>query len=179
MIKIDLQPTLKNDLFMLRPLREDDFNALYDAANDPLIWEQHPNKRNNKDVFEEFFRGAIESGNALVIIDKESQQIIGTSRYKPVDGISSAVEIGWTFLARKYWGGTTNKAVKTLMIDYAFKFFEDVILYIDKDNIRSQKAAEKIGADRQEADSPFRLVQRDEQDLTYRINKHDWQNPFG
>lgn len=179
MTRIDLQPTLQDDSFLLRPLTKDDFNALFAAASDPRIWDQHPNKRHNKNVFEEFFRGAIESGNALVIIDKESNQIIGTSRYKPVEGIDSAVEIGWTFLARKYWGGATNKAVKTLMIDYAFKFYKDVILYIDKDNIRSQKAAEKIGADKQDLNSPFSLARRDEKDLTYRINRNEWQNPFG
>lgn len=179
MTKIDLQPTLQDDSFLLRPLTKDDFNALYDAASDPLIWEQHPDKRNNKDVFEKFFRGAIESGYALVIIDKENHKIIGTSRYKPVAGIDTAVEIGWTFLARKYWGHTANKAVKTLMIDHAFKFFEDVILYIDRNNIRSQKAAEKIGADRQDLNSPFSLARRDENDVTYRINKYEWQNPFG
>lgn len=179
MTTINLQPTLQDDSVIIRPLKENDFDALYDVAKDPLIWEQHTDARYKKEVFEKFFRRAIESGGALVILDKETNQIIGTSRYKPVEGIESAVEIGWTFLARKYWGGTTNKAVKTLMIDHAFRFFEDVILYIDKENFRSQKAAEKIGADRQEAKSPFSVVRRDERDLAFRISKRDWQNPFG
>lgn len=179
MATIDLQPTLQNDSVIIRPLKEEDFDALYDAAKDPLIWEQHTDDRYKKEIFKTFFRDSMESGGALAIVDRETNGIIGSSRYKPVDGIESAVEIGWTFLARKYWGGEINKAVKTLMIDHAFKYFDDVILYIDKDNIRSQKAAEKIGAIRQPDDSPFCTIRRDERDLTYRVNRNDWQNPLG
>lgn len=119
---INLQPTLSDDSVIIRPLKEDDFDELYDTAKDPLIWEQHPADRYKKDVFDKFFRDSIESGGALVILDKSTSQIIGTSRYKTVEKVDSAVEIGWTFLARKYWGGTMNKAVKRLMIDHAFRF---------------------------------------------------------
>lgn len=38
----DLQPVLKGRLLELRPLRAEDFHALYAVAADPLIWEQHP-----------------------------------------------------------------------------------------------------------------------------------------
>ncbi len=59
--------------------------------------------------------------------------------------LKCAVEIGWSFLSRKYWGGVYNKSIKKLLIDYAFESLEDVIFYIGKENIRSQKAVEKIG----------------------------------
>ena len=36
---MNLQPTLENDLVILRPLRESDFEALYEVAKDPLIWD--------------------------------------------------------------------------------------------------------------------------------------------
>ena len=114
----------------------------------------------------------------MVIIDTSTKQIIGSSRFKPITDINTALEIGYTFLTRDYWGGSTNKAVKTLMINHAFKFFEDVVLYIDKDNIRSQKAAEKIGAKRQSEDSPFVKLRSNNRDLAYRINKDEWQNPI-
>jgi N-acetyltransferase len=42
MTDFDLQPHLVGDLVELRPLREDDFDELYSAAGDPLIWAQHP-----------------------------------------------------------------------------------------------------------------------------------------
>jgi RimJ/RimL family protein N-acetyltransferase len=49
----DLQPTLENTWIRLRPLRAEDFEALYAVAADPLIWEQHPSRtRYQRDVFE-------------------------------------------------------------------------------------------------------------------------------
>lgn len=35
-----LQPTLVSNLVRLQPLAPEDFDALYEVANDPLIWEQ-------------------------------------------------------------------------------------------------------------------------------------------
>ena len=42
------------------------------------------------------------------MIDVATQEIIGSSRYHGYDAGRSEVEIGWTFLARKYWGGRYN-----------------------------------------------------------------------
>ncbi len=74
-----------------------------------MIWEQHPERdRYEKDVFQVFFREALESGGAFVVIDRSSQQIIGSTRFYGYDPEKSEIEIGWTFLARKYWGGRYN-----------------------------------------------------------------------
>ena len=40
--QFDLQPTLVGETITLLPLRADDFESLYEAAADPLLWEQHP-----------------------------------------------------------------------------------------------------------------------------------------
>jgi len=92
---LDLQPTLENEIVILRPLRENDFESLYQAAKDPLIWEQHPNNdRFKREVFTDFFKDSIESKGALLIIDKASNEVIGSTRFKPINGAESAVEIG-------------------------------------------------------------------------------------
>ena len=173
---MNLQPTLENDLVILRPLKENDFEALYNVAKDPLIWEQHPSwDRYKPEVFTEFFKESMESRGALVIIDRSTNSIIGSSRFKPVANAENAVEIGWSFLARNYWGGKYNKSIKKLMIDHAFGFVEDVVFYIGKDNIRSQKAVEKIGG-RRITEAHFKhLIKVSETDWTYRINKEDWK----
>ncbi len=57
---LDWQPTLRGDLLELRPLRAEDFPALFAVASDPLIWEQHPaSDRYQEAVFREFFREAM------------------------------------------------------------------------------------------------------------------------
>ena|SRR5579862_3508354 len=143
----DLQPTLGGDLLELRPLRAGDFPELYAVASDPLIWEQHPaSDRYKEDVFREFFREAMESGGALVAIDRKTGRIIGSSRFYAYDPAAGEIEIGWTFLARSHWGGAYNREMKQLMLRHAFQFVKNVVFLIGPLNLRSQRAIEKIGA---------------------------------
>jgi N-acetyltransferase len=143
----ELQPILKGILIELRPLIPEDWNDLFAVAADPLIWEQHPESdRYKEDVFKVFFKDALESGGAFVVIDTKSKRIIGSTRFHGYDPEKSEVEIGWTFLARKCWGGRYNREMKQLMLAHAFQFVENVVFYVGENNIRSQKATEKIGA---------------------------------
>ena len=143
----DLQPVLKGELLELRPLQPEDFPELYAVASDPLIWEQHPNSdRYNEEVFREFFREALESGGALVALDCRDGRIIWSSRFHAYNEEKSEIEIGWTFLARAYWGGAYNGEMKQLMLRHAFRFVKSVIFLVGPHNLRSQKALEKIGA---------------------------------
>jgi len=142
----DLQPILRGELLGLRPLRSADFNDLYAVASDPLIWEQHPVKDGYKEaVFRVFFRESLESGGALIVIDSKDGQVIGSSRFHGYDKEKGEIEIGWTFLARSRWGGIYNREMKQLMLQHAFKFVNSVIFLISPENLRSQRALEKIG----------------------------------
>jgi N-acetyltransferase len=143
----DLQPHLQGELIELRPLKPNDWDELFAVASDPLIWEQHPERdRYKKDVFRVFFKEALESGGAFVIIDRKIQQIIGSTRFYGYDPEKSEIEIGWTFLARKYWGGRYNAEMKRLLLNHAFRFVESVVFFVGENNLRSQKAMEKVGA---------------------------------
>jgi RimJ/RimL family protein N-acetyltransferase len=142
----DLQPVLKSELLELRPLRPEDFDSLYDVASDPLIWELHPARnRYEKGVFQEFFREAMESGGALIALDSKTGSVIGSSRFHGYDPQKSVIEIGWTFLARAYWGGVYNGEMKQLMMRHAFQFVSSVIFVIGPQNLRSRRAVEKLG----------------------------------
>jgi RimJ/RimL family protein N-acetyltransferase len=145
-MSFDLQPNLKSELIELRMLRPEDWDDLFGAASDPLIWEQHPERnRYKEDIFRIFFKEALESGGAFVVIDRKTQQIIGSTRFHGYDPKKSEIEIGWTFIARKYWGGHYNREMKRLMLAHAFRFVENVVFFVGEKNIRSQKATEKIG----------------------------------
>lgn len=174
-MSINLQPTLEDDLIILRPLRSTDFEALFAIANDPMVWEQHQFKDRYKiEVFSKLFEDSIKSKGALVTIDKTSTSVIGSSRFKLLDNAEGAIEIGWSFLSRKYWGGQYNRSMKRLMIDHAFQFVTDVIFYVDMHNIRSQKAVAKIGGKRITEPNYKHLIKISETDWTYRIHKADW-----
>jgi len=145
-LSFDLQPVLKGEILELRPLRAEDFHDLYAVASDPLIWEQHPVKdRYKEEVFQGFFREALESGGALIAIDSKDGQFIGSSRFHGYDQEKSEIEIGWTFLARSHWGGIYNREMKQLMLLHAFQFVHSVVFLVGPQNLRSQKAIEKIG----------------------------------
>lgn len=143
----ELQPSIENPWIRLEPLRPGDFEALYAVASDPLIWEQHPNKnRYRREAFALYFKGAIESGGALRVIDNPTGALIGSSRYYDLNEGERSVAIGYTFIARSHWGSRANRELKTLMLEHAFRFVERVIFHVGAANLRSRKAMEKLGA---------------------------------
>ena len=142
----DLQPTLIGEHVIVRPVEPGDWEGMYAAASDPKIWEQHPESdRFREPVFRKYFDGALSSGSAFAFVDKASGRIIGSSRYWGYDERASEIEIGWTFLARDYWGGAYNAEIKQLMLEHAFTFVDIVVFWIGADNLRSRRATEKIG----------------------------------
>lgn len=143
---MELQPVLEGPRLRLRPLKAADFDALYAAASDPLIWEQHPApNRHERRVFEEFFDRALKSRGALAVVDKTTNVIVGTSRYYDLEGRDS-VCIGFTFLTRAYWGGSYNRELKFVMLDHAFIYVRRALFHVGPLNLRSRRALEKIGA---------------------------------
>ncbi len=146
-----LQPVLTGNLLSVRPIAEDDWTELFSAASDPDIWEQHPDKdRYQESVFRRYFDDAINCGSALVVMDNSTQSVIGSSRYNDYDAQRSEIEIGWTFLARAYWGGKYNRELKRLMTNHALSFVDTVLFWVGEHNLRSQRAVEKIGGVRRE-----------------------------
>jgi RimJ/RimL family protein N-acetyltransferase len=175
-MKFNLQPTLENEFVKIQPLRESDFETLYTVASDSLIWEQHPNKdRYKREVFEIFFKGAIESGGAFLVFDKQTGEAIGSSRFYDYCEENKSVLIGYTFFARSHWGSKYNPALKNLMIQYAFQFIDSVIFHIGANNIRSQKAIERLGATKIDEIEVKYYGEESKLNFVYDIKKGDWQ----
>ena len=142
------QPThLKNEIVSLVPLKDSDFDLLYEVASDPLIWEQHPNPDRYKiDVFKNYFKGAMESKGAFLIVDADTGKALGSSRFYDHHPDKKEIKIGYTFFSRACWGKSINKNVKELMIAHALTFVDTIIFHVGASNIRSQMAMERIGA---------------------------------
>jgi RimJ/RimL family protein N-acetyltransferase len=143
----DLQPRLVGDNLSLRPLVRADYEPLYRAASDPLIWAQHPEPlRWQREIFDALFERLTGLGGALLVTDQLSEAVIGVSSYYDHRLDSQDIVIGYTFLTRPFWGGRYNAELKLLMLRHAFQFVETVWFHVGKQNTRSQKAMEKIGA---------------------------------
>ncbi|RZL45620.1 MAG: N-acetyltransferase [Pedobacter sp.] len=174
-MNFDLQPTLENELIKIAPLKETDFEKLYEVASDPLLWEQHPNKdRYQREVFQNFFKGAMESKGAFLVTAKETGNVIGSSRYYELNEENSSVAVGYTFIGRDYWGKGHNNALKKLMFDYAFQFIDNIILHIGETNFRSQKATEKLGAQKIDTIEVAYYGEPAKTNFVYQVDKEYW-----
>ncbi len=174
---MNIQPTLENDNVKLIPLSQNDFEELFAVASDPLVWEQHPNKdRYKREVFENFFKGAMESKGAFKIIDKESNEIAGSTRFYDYNADDNSIFIGYTFYGTKFWGSKLNPQVKKLMLDYIFQFVDKVNFHVGKDNIRSQKAMEKLGAKKVDEVNVAYAYEPERLNIVFEIYKSSFTN---
>ena len=90
------------------PLRPSDHDAFVAVANDPLIWEEHPESdRATPEKLERFFADALASGGALVVTTADGE-VIGSSRFEEPDEAGGRILIDHTFLA-----GPTGRARTT------------------------------------------------------------------
>ena len=167
----DLQPTLIGDRILIRPLVAADWEGLYSVAADPGVWALHPaSDRYQEAVFRKFFAGALSSGSAFTILERESGRMLGSSRYYGYEPELHEIEIGWTFLGRYYWGGSYNREIKQLMLAHAFSFVETVVFWVGVENHRSRRAMEKIGGVLREG-VRRRPLSGDEPHVVYEIRK--------
>lgn len=145
---LDRQPVLEGEHVRLRPLRADDWDALFAVASDPMIWEQHPAlDRWQESVFRAFFDDALANEGALLAIDAKTSAVIGSSRLQGLEEADGgSVEIGWTFLARSHWGGRANPEMKRLMLAHALVSVAECRFLVGETNTRSRRALERIGA---------------------------------
>jgi N-acetyltransferase len=172
---MNIQPTIQTNKIIIQPIQASDFDRLYAVASDPKVWEQHPNPlRYQREVFANYFEGAIASKGALLIIDAEKKQVIGASRYYDFDEAQKSILIGYTFFGTAYWGGVWNPMVKQLMIDYAFTFVDKVIFHIGADNIRSQTAIGRLGAIKYAEEKVAYFGEGEKLNYFYAIAKADW-----
>lgn len=169
--------TLQTNLVAAAPLAETDFERLLAVAADPLIWEQHPNPdRYKREVFATYFKGAMESGGALLISDAATNEVIGCSRFYDYEPDRREVKIGYTFFARRCWGKGYNAAAKHLMLQHAFQYVDSVIFHVGAQNKRSRRAMEKLGAEYLGEETVAYYGEAPKQNVVYRIRKEDWGN---
>lgn len=175
-MEFNIQPILENEKVILYPLQEKDFELLYNAASDPKVWEQHPTKdRWKKEVFKTFFDGAMLSKGAFKIVDKATGNTIGSTRFYDYNEHDSSIFIGYTFYNVASWGKGYNPLVKATMLDYIFQFVSKVYFHIGDDNIRSQIAIGRLGAEKIAEQEVTYFGEAPRLNFVYEIGKQKWQ----
>lgn len=167
---------MENEKAILYPLQEKDFELLYTVASDPEIWKQHPNKdRWKKEVFRTFFDGAMQSKGAFKIVEKATGNTIGSTFIYDYNEQENSIFIGYTFYAVEYWSKGINKLVKATMLDYIFQFVSKVYFHIGANNIRSQVAIVRIGAEKIAEQEVTYFGEAPRLNFVYEISKEKWQ----
>ena len=140
-----------------------------------LCWAQHPNKnRYERDVFKIFFEGAIISEGAYLIVDKTSKKPAGSTRFYGYDEDENSIFIGYTFYGVEFWGKGLNTHAKTLMLNHIFQYVDLVKFHVGKDNQRSRRAMEKLGAEFKGEIVVAYHGEPDRENVEYWIRKEDW-----
>ena len=144
---------LKGEKVRLIPLEEMHFEALIESSQDRAIWTFMGIDGTEKNQL----RSALEESLVLkekkeqypfVIIEAETNKIIGSTRFLKITPEHKKLEIGWTWIHPAYWSKGFNEECKLLQLTYCFEVLKTIrveILTWDK-NLRSRKAIERIGA---------------------------------
>ena len=129
---------------------------LAQLATDPNIWQYLPVRGYLSDVFWDWADDTMRlkmtgTSHPFVVIDNQTHDIIGTSRFQDIQPEHDKMDIGWTWFTPSVWGSKVNTEAKSLMLHYAFEKFgvARIGFKVDENNKRSQRALEKIGASRE------------------------------
>ena len=145
--------SLENERVLLSLLDLKQLEELLPVASEPGLIKYSPSEIHTQELLKSYAEIAIEGyyrGDTipLVIYDKQLQDYAGSTRFGYMDPVNKVLQIGWTWIGKKFQGSGLNTNVKLLMLEYAFETleFEKVEFRIDERNTRSRKAVEKIGA---------------------------------
>lgn len=165
------------------PLTTVHVEQMRDLSSDSDVWRWYTEDLTDPDDLERWMTKILkqsETGSMMsfAVFSKDESRVIGSSSYGHIDWDESALEIGWTWLGKKYIGSGLNKDMKFLMLSHAFDSIgaERVELRTDEENARSRRAMEKIGAKHEGTMRNHRATQggRRRNTVIYSIIKSEW-----
>ena len=148
----NLTARLEGTIVTLDPLREEDAEELWEAAQPAEIWAwlAHLNERERFDLWMRLTLEAAEAGSEgpFTTRDAHTSRAIGSSRYLNVRPDDRVIEIGWTWLHPSAWRGGANVEAKLLMMRHAFETLDCVRVEFKTDarNERSRAALAALPA---------------------------------
>ncbi|MEO9870176.1 GNAT family N-acetyltransferase [Ekhidna sp.] len=174
---------LKGEKITLIPITKEHILQMRMLSSDSDIWTWYTEDLSNPDALEGWMTKRLEEterGDKMTysVLLNETGQVIGATSYGHLDWVEQGIEIGWTWLGKKYIGSGINRHMKYLMLHHAFEIMdiERLELRTDEQNIRSRKAMEKIGAKYDGTLRNHRSTQgnRRRDTVVYSIIKSEW-----
>ncbi|WP_297693460.1 GNAT family protein [uncultured Eudoraea sp.] len=145
--------TLENERVRLSPLTLENYTNLLSVASEPKLIQYSPSDIESPAALRTYVETALDQQKKntsipFIIYDKKNGDFAGCTRYMNIDHSNKVLEIGATWIGKKFQGTGLNSEMKHLLINHAFigLVFEKVSFRIDERNTRSRKAVEKLGA---------------------------------
>jgi len=145
---------LEGSRVKLIPLVMGHAEELWESARNEDLWEHYTfRKIESFEKFKEFLSGSLKEadsgkGFTFTVIDKATGKMVGGTSFLDIQPASRSLEIGRTWLAKELHGTGLNAECKYLQLRYCFEELKLIRVFFktDSNNLRSQKAMEKIGA---------------------------------
>lgn len=142
---------------MLRPLEVEDIAGLWAVAQEAEIWKfMRAGLVDSEEKMRAWVRSALEARAKagdfpFVTVDLASGTIAGATRFMTIDSANRSLEIGGTWIGKAFRRTKVNTHAKYLMLRHAFEDLQCVRVQLrtDSRNERSQRAIERIGAQRE------------------------------
>lgn len=176
---------LENESILLRPLSINDIDKIESISYNTELGEFGARVKNRSDLMDYFDFCLISKKEKeiypLLITSKENDNPIGITMFGNISFPSKRLEIGWTWIGYKFQGTGINAVCKGLLLDYCFDVLKlrRVEFKIDINNLKSQKAIEKIGAVKEGLLRNYNIQSYGESKGTfiYSILKEEWKKP--
>lgn len=144
---------LENEVVLLRPLTENDFEHLLTfSINEPTLWQYSLTPANGEENLRNYMRLAFEGKTQekaypFIVFDKRTEQYAGSTRFYDFQRIHNTTQLGYTWYGQAFQGTGLNKNCKFLMLSFAFEVLhlDRVEFRADNNNERSKAAMKSIG----------------------------------
>ncbi|WP_345026592.1 GNAT family protein [Ravibacter arvi] len=174
---------LENESILLCPLTIHHIDAIESISYSTELGEFGARVKSREDLTA-YFNFCLDSKKEkalypLVIIRKKNNDPVGITMLGNISFQHRRLEIGWTWLGEKFQGTGANTICKRLLLDYCFDNLNlrRVEFKIDINNLKSQKAIEKLGAIKEGLLRNYNVQSYGESKGTYvySILKEEWR----
>ena len=117
---------LEGRIVVVEPLVAEHEAGLWRAASDPEVWRWLPwNGGESEEAFHDWMKEALGRTAegidcAFTVLDAESGDPVGSTRYLALRPEHRGLEIGWTWLGPAAWRTGANAEAKLLLLEHAF-----------------------------------------------------------
>jgi N-acetyltransferase len=143
---------LKGEVVALEPALEEHRGVFRQLAHNDTIWEFTKTLITGPGydaMFDAYYNTAMSAPaqHSFLIRELASGEVIGMTRFYEISMTDKRLSIGHTWYIPRVWGQAHNKECKLMLLRYVFEHlsFNRVAFYVAHQNVRSQKAMEKIG----------------------------------